>query len=29
MEKHLTKLVRAGMINNKKKQKVLPPKCKD
>ncbi|MFE9973326.1 DUF6531 domain-containing protein [Streptomyces hirsutus] len=26
-ENHLTKLVRAGMINNKKKQKVLPPKC--
>ncbi|MFF7791940.1 DUF6531 domain-containing protein [Streptomyces sp. NPDC007991] len=26
-ESHLTKLVRAGMINNKKKQKVLPPKC--
>lgn len=26
-ERDLTKLVRAGMTNNKKKQKVLPPKC--
>nr|WP_221353041.1 DUF6531 domain-containing protein [Streptomyces sp. REN17] len=26
-ENDLTRLVREGMINNKKKQKVLPPKC--
>ncbi|MEN8650287.1 DUF6531 domain-containing protein [Streptomyces sp. 21So2-11] len=26
-EGHLTKLKRAGMINNTKKQRVLPPKC--
>lgn len=26
-EKDLTRLVRAGMIDNKKKQRVLPPKC--